>query len=273
MQNLDLTDYVEDACKGIEKDTILYLYKKSVYDEMMERKAYLSDIGLKDEKIFYDLMVSEYPDIRGGYEPFRKKKLAEIKEAKVMKGLAIGSIVFFLLTIAVYVVISLAFSIWSTSWLMFIANYFALIILWLAVAIRKLCQMNRRIFLPIARVLNAVCIMLLMVAAFLFCLILTDMEDTWTIVIMGIMGVLVADGIFAKVTHQKFAIINYFIYIPIFFIMLFVVVAGLHLLSWGTACWLILVGFLADIALAIAIVIDNKRYSSSHKEEDVWKES
>lgn len=265
-------DYIEESCAGLRDDKILYNYKRMLYDEITERANQITASGLKDEKVLGDLIRDEYPNIKENYKSYYDAKTKKLREKRRIKLTAIGSVFTFIIMFIAYFGVSFSTHRWSNSWLIIVGGIFGLIILWLSFAIKKLCTM-KKIFHPVARILTAICIMMATVFAFLFALAFLHMAKAWTIVLMGIIAMFVADAVFATVTKQKLYIINYFLYIPSIFTMLFVILGAFSVVSWRWGWLLIILGLIIDAIIMMSIAAENSRYHYHQEVEDVWNEN
>lgn len=262
-------DYIEESCAGLKDDEILYSYKRMIYDEITERANEITASGLKDERVLDDLIRDEYPDLKGNYKSYYNAKTKKLREKRRTKLTAIGSVFYFFIVLIVYFGVSFLTQKWGASWLIIVGGYFALIILWLSFAIKKLCRM-KKIFHPVARILTAICVMMATVFVFLFALAYLHMPKAWTIVLMGIMAMFIADAIFATVTKQKLVVINYFLYIPAVFAMLYIVLGAFAVVPWNWGWLLVIFGLILDAVIMMSIVAENSRYTYHSEEADVW---
>lgn len=262
-------DYIEDSCAGLKDDKILYSYKRMIYEEITERANEITASGLKDERVLDDLIRDEYPNLKDNYKSYYAAKTKELRAKKARKMIAIGSVFYAVMVIVVYLGISFMTQNWAASWLIIIGGYFSLIIFLLSFAIKKLCTM-KRIFHPIARILTAICVMMATVFVFLFALAHFHMAKAWTIVLMGIMAMFIADAVFATVTKQKLVVINYFLYIPAVFAMLYIVLGAFAVIPWNIGWLLVIFGLILDAVIMMSIVAENSRYTYHSEEDDVW---
>lgn len=236
----DFIDYIENSCKGLPDSPTLYRYKKKMLDLATERANEITHSGLSDDKVLLDLIKDEFPDIKDGFSAFAEEEKATNRAKLMRKLIAIGSTAFVLLLFIVYFAVSFSAGRWDITWLMIVGGFSALIIYLLSFAIKRLCKM-KKIFQPIARLLTALCIMLATVFAFLFCLMVVPMSKPWTIVLGGVIGLFIADGVFAAVTKQKLAFINYFLYIPASAALLYVILGAYEVVPWSPG-WIIVIG-------------------------------
>ena len=126
---------------------------------------------------------------------------------------------------------------------------------------------------PIARVLLALAVMCVDTAIFLIVLMFTGFSQAWVIFPAGVVGILLADAVYAHVTHQKLRIINYLVYIPIAAPMLYVVLGGLRVIPWDPGWIIILLGVAIDVILLIATMVNNSKYKYKPEVEQAWNEN
>lgn len=79
------------------------------------------------------------------------------------------------------------------------------------------------------------------------------------------------DAVFASVTKQRLAIINWMIYIPAMGAMLYVILGALSLVSWSTGWLIILFAVVIDLIVALIAIFKNK--AEEREVVDTWKES
>lgn len=158
---------------------------------------------------------------------------------------------------------------YRNAWLIILGAIFGIILFCLGFGIKRICKM-RRVFHPIARALIVLCVMIIMVFAFLCALMLsTNPLETkmWPIVIAGIILALVADIVFAYATKQKFRTITTMIYMPVISTMVFVILNAYGLV--GSFGWLVIIsGLIVDIVYALVLVARNAKYFMYKKEDD-----
>lgn len=282
----DFIEYIEKSCEKLPDNHTAYLYKKHILDEMTDRANEVTHSGLKDEKVLADLMADEYPDLDKNYyawaKEYKKKKQAKVTRLVSVVGCVlsffISLILFFIIgenaTFTYYGyddgVLGLhTVSAYRNAWLIILGAIFGIILFCLGFGIKRICKM-RRVFHPIARALIVLCVMIIMVFAFLCALMLsTNPLETkmWPIVIAGIILALVADIVFAFATKQKFRTITTMIYMPIISTMLFVILNAYGLV--GTFGGLVIVsGLIVDVIYALALVAHNAKYFMYKKEDD-----
>lgn len=259
-------DYIEKSCENIKDSHISYKYKKNLLDEMTERANEITGAGLRDEKVLADLIADEYPDLENNYYIYEKAEKKRARASLLRKIFALGGVVFFISMFIAYFSISKITGAWDKTWLIIVGGIFSIIIFYTSFLIKRLFHWHRFLF-PVARVLIAGCIMLASVFTFLFVLMMFDPGYSWIFVIAGIMISLVADLVVAFTTRQKFRTVSLFVYIPAIFTMLYIILAGVGIVSWLTGWLLILAGVGVDLLIFAAIIIYNAKYFM-YKQED-----
>ncbi len=259
-------EYIEESCKNIKDSQLSYKYKKKLLDEMIERANQITAAGLRDEKVLADLIADEYPDIEKNYYIYEKeeKKKSRAKFLRIV--FAIGGVLFFIATFVAYFAISNATGAWSKTWLIIIGGIFSMIIFYTSFLIKRLYHWHRFLH-PLARVLIAGCVMLFTVFVFLFVLMMVQPVSSWPIIILGILVGFIADLIFAFTTKQKFRTVSLFVYMPAMFTILYIILAGFKVITWGAGWPIIFLGIAVDLIIALTIVAYNAKYFM-YKQED-----
>ena len=282
----DFIEYIETSCAKLPDNHITYLYKKHILDEMTDRANEVTHAGLKDEKVLADLMADEYPNLDGNYYVWAKEYKKKKRAKKMRLIYVIGGVLTFFISLILFFVVGETgtftyygynddilgvhtVSAYRNAWLIILGAVFGIIIFCLGLGIKRICKM-RRVFHPIARAMIVLCVMIVMVFAFLCALMLsTNPLETkmWPIVIAGIILALVADIIFAFTTKQKFRTVTTMIYMPIISTMLFVILNAYGLV--GSLGWLVIIsGLIVDVIYALTIVASNAKYFMYKQEDD-----
>lgn len=282
----DFIEYIETSCAKLPDNHITYLYKKHILDEMTDRANEVTHAGLKDEKVLADLMADEYPNLDGNYYVWAKEYKKRKRAKKMRLIYVIGGVLTFFISLILFFVVGETgtftyygynddilgvhtVSAYRNAWLIILGAVFGIIIFCLGLGIKRICKM-RRVFHPIARAMIVLCVMIVMVFAFLCALMLsTNPLETkmWPIVIAGIILALVADIIFAFTTKQKFRTVTTMIYMPIISTMLFVILNAYGLV--GSLGWLVIIsGLIVDVIYALTIVASNAKYFMYKQEDD-----
>lgn len=259
-------EYIEESCKNIKDSHIAYKYKRKLLDEMTDRANEITGTGLRDEKVIADLIADEYPDLEENFYIYEKEEKKKARASLLRKIFAIGGVLFFVGIFVAYFSISKSTGAWDKTWLIIVGGIFSMIIFYTSFLIKRLCHWHRFLH-PIARALIAGCIMLVAIFTFLFTLMMFNPGFSWVFVILGVLVSFVADLIFAFTTKQKFRTISLFVYIPAIFTMLYIILAGIGVISWLAGWPLIFVGLALDLIIALSIITSNAKYFM-YKQED-----
>lgn len=263
-------DYIERSLPDRPGDRILYQFKRKILDEMKELDSTVEARGLKDSKVREDLILSEYPDLPAKYAAFYAKKTEKQRTKRRLIINAIGSVAFILLLLIVFLAISFITDNWSHTWVIMVDGILLWIDYLLMLGIIRLTKM-RHVFHYIARILLAIAVMVLFVAAFLACMAVFHLPQSWLIIIGGVAGIFVADSIYITVTKSKLAVIFYLAYIPAFTAMAYIIFGVAGHLPWSPGWIMIPLSLLIDVAVIAALVIRNKKIArevAKHWNED-----
>lgn len=259
-------EYIENSCKNIKDSHISYKYKRKILDEMTERANEITGAGLRDEKVIADLIAQEYPDLEQNYYVYEKEEKKKARASLLRKIFAVGGVLFFISIFIAYFSVSKSTGAWDKTWLIIVGGIFSMIIFYTSFLIKRLYHWHRFLH-PLARVLIATCIMLVAVFTFLFVLMMYNPGFSWIFVILGILLCFVSDLIFAFRTKQKFRTVSLFVYIPAIFAMLYIILAGMGIISWLTGWLLVFAGVGVDLIIFMSIIVHNAKYFM-YKQED-----
>jgi cation transport ATPase len=259
-------EYIEKSCENIKDSQISYKYKRKLLDEMTERANEITGAGLRDEKVLADLIADEYPDLEQNYYVYEKEEKKKARASLLRKLFAVGGVLFFIAIFVAYFSVSKATGAWDKTWLIIVGGIFSMIIFYTSFLIKRLYHWHRFLH-PLARVLIATCILLVAVFTFLFVLMIYNPGFSWVFVILGILISFVADLVFAFKTKQKFRTVFLFVYMPAIFTMLYIILAGMGIISWLTGWLLVFAGVGVDLIIIMAIIVHNAKYFM-YKQED-----
>lgn len=259
--------HIENSLKNVPESPSLYKYKRHLLDQMTERANEITHSGLKDDKVLSDLIISECPNLTEDYFKFQKEDTKKARQKKNLIVNAVGSVLYILSLIIVYLIISFITKDWAHTWLLIEGGISLWITYLLGIGIKKITSM-RRIFHIGARILLGIAVMVVAQAVFLVCMAWLHIPHSWLIVIVGIIGIFVADAIYAGVTKQKLAIINYLVYIPAVSPMIYIILGVLGVLPWNIGWVIVPLAVLVDIVIIMAKLISNKKYTYKMEEEE-----
>ena len=259
-------EYTERSLRSMPYDDILYSFEKQTVDGASETERRVRKAGLYDEKIIFDLLVSEYPDLPEQYAKFRRAELKRRREHRVHMLFIKGTPIYYLAAVAVYLLISFMTHAWDRTWLAVITA----VTVWYDVVGGWFVgefAVKRRAFHVISRVILALGVMLTSVCVYLHFQMLAPFENCWVIVTGGVILMYGADAVFSTVTKQRVRIINYLIYILAASPMLYVVLCGIRVLQWNTGWLIIIAAIVADVLIVVGALINRRKYV--YKPEEV----
>ena len=269
-------NFIDNSLPDQRGNEILFKYKRKLLDEMNQRYLEVSQRGISNSKVISDLIISEHPDIKAEYKEFYAIETAEMKAKRRLIFNVVGSIIYILGIIITFLGVSflltsvLEQSVWGKTWLIVVDGILIWVAYLLSLGVGKITSM-KRIFHIFARILLAMDVMVLTVAAFLFSLVMIGFLKSWVIVIAGVALIFVVDGIYMYRTKVRLAIINWLIYIPVVATMIYIILSGLGILAWNTGWMLIIVSLGLDLIVMYASLARNRKY----KQEvvDAWQEN
>lgn len=268
----DFIEYLESAFNGEKDDGTLYRFKRQTLEKMNERANEITHTGLRDDKVLYDLVVSEFSDLKKAYAEFCEKDRLRKRDSLVNKIMLIGTPAVALLSVTIFLAVGFLTDLWSPAWV-FVPD---MILLWtvflLSEGIRRITRL-RCLYHPIARVMLALAVMCVTVPIFLILLSVLEVPKAWTFVPFGVICIYVADAVYAFVTKQKLRIINYLIYLPAVAPMVYVILGGLEVVPWDPGWLIVIFAVIADLIIVLAKAISNSRYKYRPEVDAAWSES
>jgi hypothetical protein len=263
--------YINSVLPDREGNELLYRFKKKTLDEMNARAVEVTGRGgILSRKVVEDLIISEHADLVSEYSAFETQETAKIKARRSFLGNIIGSAVFIILLITVFIAVSMATDLWKYTWIIVVDGILLWVVYLLGLGIKKLVSM-KRIFHFLARLLLFGAVVVTMVAVFLAFVALTDLPHSWLLVIIGLILAFVCDGIFAEITKARLRIIYWLIYIPVISVFLFIILGALNILAWNVAWMIIPLSLVVDLIIIYAAIRRNR--ADRMEVADVWNEN
>ena len=252
-------DYTEKSLRDIPYDDILLAFERKTVAAAEDTERRVRKAGLDDEKIIFDLLVSENENLPEKYRVFRRDELKRRREHRIHTLFAKGTPVYYIAAVAVFLFLGFFTKKWDKSWL---AIIFAVTVWYDCVGGWFVYEFatKRRAFHVFSRVILALGVMLTSVCVYLHVLMLRPFLNCWVIVPAGVVAMYCADAIFASVTKQNLRIINYLTYILASSPMLYVVLCGVRVLQWNTGWLLITAAVAVDILITALVLINRRKY-------------
>ncbi|MBQ9531499.1 MAG: hypothetical protein IJR70_05460 [Eubacterium sp.] len=267
----EFIDYINTALPEESGNKILFKFKRKILDEMNERAIEVAGRGgIHDQKVINDLIISEHENLKEEYKEYLDKHNSSAKLKKSIITNVLGSIAYILLIVTIFLGVSFATGLWRYTWIIIVDGILFWVDYLLSLGIRKFVSM-KRFFHVFARIFLFGAVVVFTVAVFLLVLTLTDLPNSWLIVIAGLILAFLCDGIFASATHAKLAILHWLLYIPVISAFAFIIIGVLGILSWSIAWIIIPLSLILDLIIIIAALSKNKK--DKMEVEDIWKEN
>ncbi|MBE6719494.1 MAG: hypothetical protein E7571_02415 [Ruminococcaceae bacterium] len=263
-------EYINSVLPDDENDTVMYKFKKKTYDEMNERKSEVSARGIHNEKVIDDLIISEHPNLQKEFEEYSAKERAKAKAKRNVILNTVGSVIYLIATVVIYLAISFSTHDWGTTWAIIVDGVLIWVGYILFLGVKRITEM-RRIFHIFARILLAGMNIVLTVAVFIFIIATTDLPKSWVTIIFGLISMFVCDGAFAVLMKHKFAIINCLLYIPVIATFTFIIFGALEVMKWSIAWIIIPLSLIVDLVVILIAIAKNKQ--SKLEVADIWNEN
>ena len=263
-------DYINFSLPDVPGDEIMFKFKRKTLDEMDQRFAEVSKRGIDDQKVIEDLIISEHANLEKDYSEYREKQLKKRRAKRLLKGNVIGSVIFLLSLVGVYLLVSFATHAWNMTWAIVVDGVLLWVVYLLSIGVKVFASM-RKIFHIFARIFLAGAVIVAMVAIYLLVVALSDLPHSWLIVIIGLIAMFVSDGVFAVAAKHRLAIISWLLYIPVIATFLFVIIGALSILPWGAAWIIIPLSLILDVVIIVSAIGKNKL--EKMEVEDAWNEN
>ena len=202
--------YIDHKLPDQRGNEILFKYKRKLLDEMNERYLEVSQRGISDSKVISDLIISEHPEPEKEYRTFYISETAAARAKKNLIVNVVGSVLYILSIIILFLGISFLTHKWGQTWLIVVDGILLWVVYLLTMGVKKFTSM-RRFFHLFARILLALDVMVATVAVFLFSLVMIGFSKSWIIVIAGVAAMFISDALYAYFTKRRLAIFIYLI--------------------------------------------------------------
>ena len=263
-------NYINSQLPDKTGDSVLYKYKRKILEEMTERANIISSRGLKDRQVVDDLVISEYPDLDKNYADFYKKEKAAVNRKRNIVFNVIGSLIYLLVVVIVFLGVSFATQRWSETWVIMVDGVLLWVVYLLSIGTVAFARM-KKIFHIVARVCLMGGIMVFGVAAFLYVLVLTDISSSWITLIFALIAMLFSDAVFCTDHKHRLAIFYWLLYIPAIATFVFIICGAAEIIPWNIGWVMIPLSLILDLVLIFCAVMKNKK--DDLEVADTWKES
>ena len=265
-------NYLNTALPDKNGDSILYKFKKKTLDEMTNRANEITSRGMTNRKVVEDLVISEHTNLEEEYKDYHNKQTAKANAKRNIILNVIGSALYLLLVIVIFLGVSFATKAWNMTWAIVVDGVLLWVVYLLSLGVKKFTSM-KRIFHIFARIFLAGAIIVGTVAVYLGVLALTDdtTPNRWLIVIFGLMAMFLCDGLYAVAAKHRLAILTWLIYIPVISVFAFVAIGALAIMPWNIAWIVIPLSLILDLAIILIAIGKNKL--DKMEVADTWNEN
>ncbi len=263
-------EYLNAGLPDAPGDEMLFGFKRKTLDEMTQRYGEVSSRGVENPAVMEDLVISEHRDLQKEYEAYRAKELKARRIKKSTLHNVIGSVIYLLALVGVYLLVSFLTHAWDMTWAIITGGVLFWVVYLLSLCVRFFTSM-KKIFHIFARIALAGAVIVGMVAVYLFVVALADIPRSWLIVIAGLIAMFVSDGLFAVLAKHRLAIINWLIYIPVIATFVFVILGALAVLPWGVAWIVIPLSLILDVIVVVSAA--GKHKLEKMEVTDAWSEN
>lgn len=263
-------DHLNNDLPDVPGDEIMFSFKKKTLDEMNRRFTEVSKRGLNDQKVIEDLIIGEHSDLRSEYAEYHDKQLKEMRTKKLVLRNIIGSVIFLLALVAVYLLVSFATHAWSMTWAIIVDGVLLWVVYLLSLGVKFFTSL-KKIFHIFARICLAGAVIVAMVAVYLLTVAVSDIPRSWLIVIAGLIAMFLSDGVFAVAAKHRLALISWLVYIPVIATFAFIIIGALSIMPWGIAWIIIPLSLVIDLVIVLTAVGKNKL--EKMEVDDTWNEN
>lgn len=268
----EIMDYVNNSLNSLPEDKHLYAFKKKLVAEITERANDITHTGISDDKVIYDIIAGEHPNIEIEFREYKGEIDKRRKRKSDFRKTVLGSAGYFLAVLIIFLVVSFMGQGWRRSWV-FLVNGFSLYIAYMAMNAVSLLSDRSSRFRPVSRILLAVAVFSFALPVFLIFAFLLKAPHSWLVFIAAVLIMFTVDGIFIENQKLRFAIFFHLAYIPPAMTMFYIFFAVLKVIPWHPGWIMIPLSFLIIIAVILyRLSIHNKhKYTDEETEaETEW---
>ena len=257
------SDFIDNSLSGCPDNELTFNYKMIVKRKMDERAKQIKNRGLSDEDVLFDLVADENNDILDGYN----KYISRIREINKRKRIPLYSLIYILSVVAVFLAVGFIFKLWHPGWLIIEGGITVLLI---GLFVFTVTRLNQNKWYPVSRFLIALCVMLATQFLFLVFRIPLHFEKSYLVFIGAPAAILLCDAILGTITHQKLIVINYLLYIPGIFALIYAILGILGVIPWHPGWFIMIAAVLIDIAILLGVIKHNQKYIYKPEVDDEW---
>lgn len=259
-------DFIEHSMQDHPNDDVTFAYKQGVLQEMQKRRKQLQKRGLNDENVIRELIFEENTAIEEGYFEYLEKQ----KDKKRIKNLPRNIALYMAGLVILFLAVGFATKVWHPTWLI-VEGGVSVMVIYLLLFLAA--HLTDTVLYPLARLCVAGSVMMATQFVFLVMRIPFGIENSYLLFLAAIAMMLLADGVLASLTKQKFAFLSWLVYIPASMGLIYPLLGLTGVVPWNPG-WLLMVAAVAfDVLLVLGTVLYKGRYSIQQELENIWKEN
>lgn len=266
---MNFTDWAQQELASLPNTKSAYLYKQQVIARMTERANEIIGMGISDNKVINELVISEFKNIKQEYYNTVQQKKVKTKKKKIGQLSVLGVFGYILAVIIAFLAISFISGAWGKTWLIIVCGILLPVAGLMALSAGKLSD-KKVIFNFASRFLMTGAIFIFATVIYLVSEFLTPMPKAWLIFLFAIPMSMAVDCAMAFAAKQKSAIISLVLYIPVIATLLYVILGIIGILPWHPGWILIVLSLVADLGVIAAKILKG---SKEEETEEEWEEN
>lgn len=248
-----ITEYINNSLKNEKDCKDLYEFKQKKVGEITTRYKELLETGLSDAAVIENIIIGEHPDVAQEYRDFLDKKYKKNSSTFIRNGkkMFLGTVLYYLIVVAVFLGVSFLHNAWSRSWLIIVG---AVVVHLGIVSVTALSdKIKNHVARNIgARILCTSFVMLASVFVSLVAMLVFNMKMGYLFVLLGVAFALLVDWVISLIIKSKFATLKLCLYAPAAVTLIYVVLGLCAVIPWHPG-WMMIVGTVFVILIAAII--------------------
>ncbi len=111
----ELMEYINNSLNSLPEDKYLYAFKKKLVSEITERANEITHTGISDDKVIYDIITGEHPNIEKEFKDYKGEFEKKRKKKAAFRKTILGSAGYFLAVLIIFLVVSFMGQGWGRS--------------------------------------------------------------------------------------------------------------------------------------------------------------
>lgn len=267
----ELMEYINNSLNSLPEDKYLYAFKKKLVSEITERANEITHTGISDDKVIYDIITGEHPNIEKEFKDYKGEFEKKRKKKAAFRKTILGSAGYFLAVLIIFLVVSFMGQGWRRSWV-FLVNGISLYVAYMSLNTVSLLSEKSGRYRPFSRTLLAISVFSFALPVFLIFAFLLRAPHSWLVFIAAIIAMFIVDGIYIEKQKLRFAIFFHLAYIPPAMTMFYIFFAVLKIIPWHPGWIMIPLSFLIVIAVILYRLNVHKKHKYTDEETEADSE-